>query len=486
MTRTVLTEDRENFRALGHRMIDGLHTFLNGVDSGPADKPVPDDQRRKLANLELPESGMAPEDIIDFIVHDVMPWRLGTTHRQSYAWVNSPPAPVAILAEAAAHTINCGLDGYDHGSMFLFASLQRWLVDLTGFGDGPEVFAILFSGGTAANLNALTAARQQAAMNDGWDMRKEGLQSGRPKMVAYASDQVHSSVQRCVEQLGIGSENLRSVPTGDDFRMQTDTLEEMIAADKSAGHRPFAVVGSAGTTNVGAIDPLHAIADIAEREQLWFHVDGAYGGLGGLDPEYAGQYDGMTRVDSLTVDPHKWMHVPQDCGAMITRRKSVHSAAFNLTPDYLSKATDNGAPWPYDYMLQLTYADRALKTFATLARLGRRGMADIVARNNRCADTLGKLVEDAADMELLSPVSLSVVNFRYVPVSGDREDAALDALNGRIAEAIAESGEAHMPSTKVRGRTALRACILHHENDDDDMHRLIALVRRLGSELTAA
>jgi len=485
MTRTVLTEDREEFQRLGYRMIDGLHRFLDTLAGDAADKPVPDHHRTRLSGLELPETGLAAEEIIDFIVEDVMPWRLATSHPRSYGWVNSPPAPVAILAEAAANTMNCGLDGYDHGAMFLFASLQRWMVELTGFGPGDDVFVILFSGGTAANLNALTAARDFAARTDGWDVRKEGLQGGRSKMIAYASDQVHSSVQRCVEQLGLGADNLRSVPSGDDFRMDPRALAEMIAADKAAGHRPFVVVASAGTTNVGAIDPLDAIADVTEQHGLWLHVDGAYGGLGGLDPEYADQYAGLKRVDSLTVDPHKWMQVPQDCGALITRRASAHRAAFTLTPDYLSKASDSGAPWPYDYMLQLTYADRALKTWATLARLGREGMAEMIARHNRCAELLGRLVEEADDMELLAPVSLSVANFRYVPPGGNLDDAALDDLNARIADAVAGSGEAHMPSTKVMGRTALRACVLHHENDDDDMRHLIDLVRRVGSELAA-
>lgn len=488
MARTALSDDRDDFRRLGHRTIDRLAAFLNGVDAGPVDIPVPEDQRRKLANLALPEDGQSADEIIDFIASEIVPYRLCTAHRRSYGWINSPPSSVGILANTAANAINSGLDGFDHGAMFLMVSLGDWLMELTGFPQGPESMAILFSGGSAANLNALTAARDAAARADGWDIRTEGLQGrgNRPRLIAYAADQAHSSIQRCIEQLGLGSDSLHVIETGDDFRMDSQALARRIAKDKSAGLRPFCVVAAAGTTNVGAIDPLDEIADICEREGLWFHVDGAYGGLGRLDPHYTQRYIGIGRADSLTVDPHKWMQVPIDCGALLTRRKKAHWDAYALTPDYLDGESGSGAPWPYEYMYQLTYGDRALKTWATIARLGRKGLGEIVSRNNRAAEALGKLVEESLTLELVAPVSLSVVNFRYVPTNRSLSPVELDHLNERISKAVLESGEAQVPTTRVRGRVALRACIVHHENDESDARHLSALVERLGAEMVSA
>jgi len=485
-TETVFARDREDFERLGQQAMAIIGEYLRNLPDTHVDPVVPEDQRQLLSTLKMPEQGMTPEEVLEFLAKQVMPWPQPIGHQRSYAWVNTPPLPISILADALAQTMNCSLDGYDFSGIFLMVSLSRWFMELTGFpADGAEdeeAMAILLSGGTAANLNALTTARYWAAKEDGWNVREEGFQGAHPTMIAYASDQVHSSVQRCAEQLGLGANNLRNVPTDANFRLDVNALKRMVAEDKAAGHRPFAVVASAGTTNVGAIDPFNAIADVCEAEGLWFHVDGAYGGIGGLDPAYAEAYEGLGRADTLTTDPHKWLHVPVDCGALLTRRKSLHREAYTLTPDYLEESDQHGAPWPYEYILQLTYANRGIKTWAAIARLGRDGVRDLVIRCNRLAAYLDNLVGEAPDLERLAPQSLSVVNFRYVPQGGDLSDEALDTLNTRISDAISESGEAHMPTTKVNGRISLRACVLHIDNNEEDMRHLVALVQRLGAE----
>ncbi len=485
----LFSDDRADFTRLGKRTIDLLADFMNSLPGENVDRVVPGGERALLSNLPFPEHGMSADDIVTFMEQHVMPWPQPTGHQRSYGWVNSPPMPVSILAESVAQTMNSALDGYDFSGIFLMVSLGRWLMELAGFPakneHGEDSMALLFSGGSAANLNALTTARYAAAKQDGWNMREEGLQGDHPAMIAYASDQVHSSVQRCMEQLGLGSDNLRKVPTDDAFRMDVDALKDMIAADRAAGLRPFAVVASAGTTNTGAIDPLNAIADVCEDTGIWFHVDGAYGGFGGLDPRYGDACAGIERADTLTTDPHKWLHVPLDCGALLTRRKSLHREAFSLTPDYLEAGGHDGAPWPYEYMFQLTYANRALKTWAALARMGKSGVRDLIIRCNRLADLLDRCVSEAPDLQCLSPTSLSVVNFRYVPEGSNLDPAQLDDLNQRISDAVSESGEAHIPTTRVKGQISLRACILHYDNNEDDVRHLVALVRRLGAEMSS-
>jgi len=478
----LLATDRADFAGLSDQVTKMVGAYLNALPDEAAQRIIPEEERDLLSTLALPEQGLSAEEILTFMETHILPWPQPTGHPRSYGWVNSPPLPIAIIAETVAQAMNSSLDGFDYSGLFLMVSLERWLMELAGFPQGEDSLALLFSGGSAASLNALTVARYRAAREDGWNVREEGLQGNRPAMIVYASDQVHSSVQRCIEQLGLGTQHLRAVPSDDRYRMDVDKLSAMIEADRQAGLRPIAVVASAGTTNVGAIDPLEQIADVCEQAGLWLHVDGAYGGFAGLDPEYAEALTGIARADSVTVDPHKWLHVPLDCGALLTRHKALHREAFTLTPDYLDKGDEHAVPWPYEYRFQLTYANRAIKTWAAIARLGKEGVATLVIRCNRLAASLDALIQSADDLELLAPSSLSVVNFRYMPPGQDLNATALDELNEHISRSIADSGEAHLPTTRINGCVSLRACILHYENSEEDVAHLLDLVRRFGAE----
>ncbi len=481
-------EDRRNFSSLLSRTSDVMVKHLIERPSMPVECSTPPEAlRRELSNLPLPADGMPADDILSFLEDKVMPWSMATNHARSYGWVNTSPAPISILSDALATTLNNGLDGGDHSSVLIMHSLGRWLMELSGFLDAdgtPNGMAILMGGGSAANLNGLTVARYWAAKRDGWNIREEGLQSKRPAMIYYTSAEAHSSVQRCVEQLGIGASNLRKIDTDDKFRMRPEALRESIKNDLAAGLRPVCVVAAAGSTNVGAIDPLSDIADVCEEFDLWLHVDGAYGGIVGLDPAYTEMTSALNRVNSLTLDPHKWLQVPYDCGALLVRDRRLNHENYNLVPDYLSASTreEGSVPWPCEYMFELTFGDRALKTWAAVARLGRDGVRDMVINCNNMARLLGKLVEKSGDLELLSPVSVSTVNFRYVPVGRSLSNEALNALNQRISDDIVDSGEAHIPTTKINGAASLRACFLHYENCEDDVHHLIALVRQFGEK----
>lgn len=475
-------EDRAAFEVLGARTIAMLGEYLRALPAQPVDRVVPEEVRRRLMSLPLPEQGQAAEDILEFLRREILPWPIAIGHKRSYGWVNSPPAPIAILADAVGVAMNSGLDGYDHGALFLMSSLGRWIMDLVGFPQEGSL-CLLLSGGSMATLNALTAARHRAAAEAGWNLRAEGLQGGRARLVLYSSEEGHSSVQKCAEQLGIGTDNLRRVPVDAEFRMRPEALGRAIEQDLAAGCRPFAIVASAGATNTGAIDPLDAIADVAAHFGIWLHVDGAFGAWAALDPGYAPAFKAVARADSLTLNPHKWPQVPLDCGALLTRHPGVHRAAFSLTPDYLV-AGQSEVPWPCEYMFELTFGNRALKTWAALARLGRSGLAELVTRCNRLAKRLEERIQSAPDFELLAPASLSVLNFRYRPEGRVLGEPALDALNARISQAVSESGEAHLPTSRVRGKTSLRACFLHYDNDEGDVDHLVALVRRLGSGIT--
>ena len=447
-------EDRRNFSDLLGRASDVMVEHLIERQSKPVDCSTPPEAlRRELSNLQLPAGGMTAEDILSFLEDKVMPWSMPTNHARSYAWVNTSPAPISILSDALAQTLNNGQDGYNHSSIFLMHSLGRWLMELSGFLDAegtPGGMAILLSGGSAANLNGLTVARYWAASRDGWNIRDEGLQNNRPALIYYTSAEAHSSVQRCVEQLGIGASNLRNIDTDGEFRMRPKALRKSIENDLTAGLRPACVVAACGSTNVGAIDPINDIADVCEEYDLWLHVDGAYGGIVGLDPTYTEMTRALNRANSLTLDPHKWLQVPLDCGALLVRDRHLNHENYSLVPDYLRAAgTEEGSvPWPCEHMFELTFGDRALKTWAAIARLGREGVRDMVINCNNMARLLGELVEKSGNLELLSPVSISTVNFRYVPEGTSLSNEALNALNQKISDDIVDSGEAHIPTTK--------------------------------------
>ena len=479
------TADRDRFRDIGGQMLAELESYLEGVRTGSMYRPVPDEARHVLMSLPMPETGQSPEDMIAFLRDRILPWPFSIAHPRCYGWICAGFAPMGALADLAASTMNTGLDGYDHASIFLNVAVGRWLAELSGFSGDVEGFGLLLSGGSAANLNALTAARHKAAKDDGWNVREEGLQGGRPRFMVYASAEAHSSIQRCVEQLGLGAGSLRLVETDERFRLVPERLAESVETDREAGHRPFCVVAGAGTTNVGAIDPLDEIADICAEAGLWFHVDGAYGAFGSLDPEYRDRFAGIERADTLTVDPHKWLQAPVDCGALLMRHPERHAEAYSLTPDYLSRPKQDSAPWPYEHMFELTFGNRALKTWAVIARMGREGVRDLVVNCNRLASRLGNLVSEAQDFELLAPVSLSVVVFRYVG-DGTQDETACDRLNTAISDDIERGGEALMPTTRVRGRVALRVCVLHYENTRDDIDHLMELVRRCARRVMAA
>ena len=478
-------DDRRDFGRLARRVGAIMAKHLNVRPSMPVDFcEVPAEIRQELGNLPLPTDGMGPDDILTIIEDKIMPWSMPTNHPRSYAWVNTSPAPISILSEALSRALNNGQDDYDRSSTLLMQSLGRWLMELSGFTDEegtPNGMAIMLSGGSAANLNALTVARHWAAKRDGWNVREEGLQTNRPAMIYYTSPEAHSSVQLCVEQMGIGTSNLRIVETDANFRMRPDALRAAIEADAAQGSRPVCVVASVGGTNVGAIDPIDEIADVCETFELWLHVDGAYGGIVGLDPAYTQMTSALNRVHSLTLDPHKWLQVPVDCGALLVRDRQLNYDCYTLVPDYLRGSPDevDSTLWRDQYMFELSFADRAMKTWAAIARLGRKGVRDMIVNCNNLARLLGEIVVGANDLELLAPVSVSTVNFRYVP---SRSDVSLDTLNQAISNDIARSGEAHIPTTKVRGSVSLRACFLHYENCEDDVHHLVALVRRFGEQ----
>jgi aromatic-L-amino-acid/L-tryptophan decarboxylase len=483
--RTPPALDPDDFRRLAHRAVDLVADYLAGIAAGPVFSPMAPEARRALADHQLPENGSAPDAILAAFTERVLPYPMGNGHPRFFGWVNSPPAPLGVLAELLAAAMNPSCAGGDHAAIYLERCVVRWLMELVGF--PPEgSMGLLVSGASMATLTCLGAARHRVATLEGGDARSAGVQGRRAPLVLYTSEEGHSCIRKAAEVLGLGANAVRTIPVDAEFRMDADALAAAVAADRAAGARPFCVAASAGTVNTGAIDPIGRLADLCRVEGLWLHVDGAYGALAVVDPAIRSRYSGLERADSLALDPHKWLSVPVECGCALVRDGATLRDTWSLVPPYLRTEEGHGfggLPWYSEYGFQQTRGFRALKLWMTLEHLGRAGVRALITRHRALAQRLVALIGAAPDLELLAPAELSVVCFRFVPRRRPLSDTELDRLNTRIVETAQSEGRVFITGTVLRGRTALRACVLHYGTTEADVEMLVETVREVGSRL---
>lgn len=472
-------------RSAGHAAIDLLADFLAKLPDGPVFRPMPDTARQRIRDLALPESAQPLDALLETCRADLMAYPMGNGHPRFFGWVNSPPEVGGIIGALVGAAIDPSCAGGDHAATYLEQATVRWLADLVGYRlDGG--IGLLTSGGSMAALIGLAAARHRAALEDGWSVRDDGLQGGEhAPLVAYVSSETHSSVGKAAEILGIGRRHVRTIRADARGRLVPDEVARAVRDDRARGLRPFCVVGSAGTTGTGAVDPLDDLADLAAAERIWFHVDGAYGALGILDPRLAPAFAGMARADSLALDPHKWLRVPVDCGCILVRDAGVLRDALSLVPAYLRTEQGQGfggPPWFAEYSVEQTRPYRALRLWLTLAHVGRSG---IVASVGRCVDLargLGVLVEGSGDMELLAPVGTSVVVFRPKPGSALPE-SELDGHVRALVHRVQEAGRCFVTGAIVDGHEAIRACFLNPATTEYDLQVVVDEVRRVSADL---
>jgi glutamate/tyrosine decarboxylase-like PLP-dependent enzyme len=479
---TLDPEDWESMRALSHRMVDDMLDYLRTVRDRPAWQHI-SDQARARFDSPLPLEPQPPEEVYEEFLEHVLPYPIGNTHPRFWGWVLGTGTVSGALAELLSAAVNTNTGGLDHHSAnHVERQVIEWFKEMLGFPGSAS--GVLTSGCSAANLIGLAVARNTVA---GYDLRKEGVRSGSHRMMLYASEEVHSSVQKAVELLGLGSDALRRVPVNDDFQIDLEALRATIAQDRRDGHRPFCIVGAAGTTNTGAIDDLDALADICQRQDLWLHVDGAFGAWAALAPGARHLVTGMERADSLALDLHKWMYMPYEIGCVLVRREGDHRTAFSLTPAYLAHGegglglTGGDLTWFSDYGFQLSRGFRALKAWMSLKEHGARKYGRLIQQNIDQAQYLAKMIDASPELELVGPVVLNVVCFRYV--RSELDDAALDELNKQIEVELQERGIAVPSTTTIRGKCVLHVANTNHRTRREDFEILVREVIRLGEEL---
>lgn len=442
-------------------------------------------QRASLFEGPAPVEGAPFDEILAFVREHVMPFPMGNSHPRFYGFINSTADPVGIVADGLASAMNSNCWGGDHAAIHIEKQVVGWIASALGF--PAEAEGILVSGGSMANFTALAAARR--AMTPG-DVRSEGLAGpGHARLTVYASDQVHSCVDKAVDLLGIGTAQLRKLPSDEHFRIPMAELERAVARDRESGFLPAIVVGNAGTVNTGAIDPLDAIADFCERERLWLHIDGAYGAMAVLSPVLRPLFSGIERADSVAADPHKWLYVPYEAGATLVRQPGRLADTFRRFPEYLASDPESpfpGPAWFAERGVELSRGFKALKVWMGWKAHGTRGYAAAIENDVRLAHFLSDEIDRRREIERLAETVLSIANFRWKPAAWNGSDSELDAVNRRIVNRLVSDGSFFLAPTVLKGRAALRVCIVNFRTREEDLLLLLDETDRIGRELLAA
>jgi aromatic-L-amino-acid decarboxylase len=459
------------FRMQAHRMLDDALDYIEHIRDRPVWHPIPAEVRDRFRE-PLPHAPSDLAAIHNGFLSDILPYATGNTHPGFMGWVHGGGTPVGMLAEMLAAGLNANLGGRDHIPIEVERQIVRWMQNIFGF---PESASGLFVTGTSmANLIGVLIARDVAL---GFEVRCTGVAQSPRRLTAYASADVHSCVARAMDFCGIGSDALRLVPARPGQGMDVAELERAIGEDRHAGYTPFLLVGTAGSVDTGAIDDLTALADLSRRERLWLHVDGAFGALAVLAPDLAPLLHGIERADSLAFDFHKWGQVPYDAGFILVRDGVLHRKAFAMSAAYLRREQSGlagGPPWPCDFGPDLSRGFRALKAWFTLKVYGTDALGAAISRTCRLARYLESRVKETPQLELLAPVVLNIVCFRYR--AGD--DA--HRVNARIAVELQEAGEVAPSTTVIEGRLAIRAAIVNHRTGRAEIDTLVERVLEAG------
>ncbi len=468
-------------RATGHRMVDDMLDWQQSVRERAPWQPVPNDVKSRI-DEPVPYRGMPLDQVYDAFVRDVLPYPTGNIHPRFWGWVMGTGTPTGMLAEMLAAGMNPHLAGYDQAASLIEKKVVSWLKSLMGF---PETASgLLVSGGTAANLNGLLAARVAKA---GWDIREEGLHGG-PPLVVYGSTETHSWAGQACETMGLGRKGFHKVAVDSHYRLDIDACRAAIMADLDDGKRPIAIIGNAGTVNTAAVDDLQAIRALSDEFGLWFHVDGAFGSMAAWC-ESRDLVAGQELADSIGFDLHKWGYMPYEIGVVLTRDADAQLAAFQTqagSAAYLQssqKGISADATHFADRGLQLTRGFRALKVWMSMKEQGVDRIGAAIQANIEQARYLAERVEATNTLELLAPVSMNIVCFRYAPDGMAAE--RLNLLNQAILTALQVRGVAVPSQTILDGRFAIRVCITNHRSELSDFDALVDAVVAIGAELAS-
>jgi aromatic-L-amino-acid/L-tryptophan decarboxylase len=485
-----LAWDAERGREFADRAVDLWQDFLTQLPELPVGRLLPSEHVRDAVAIPVPDAPMADDALFAYLRSVVFDWSMYPGHPGFIAYVSGPGTVPGAAADLLAAGLNQNVGGWvlsPAASEIELALTRFFAEDMFGLPSGSG--GIITSGGSMANFVGLKTARDHKA---GWNVRTDGVAAG-PRLTMYMSEETHIVSERAADMLGIGTDQLRKIPVDRDYRVRMDLLRAAIAEDRAAGMRPFAVVGSAGTVATGAVDPMHELADLCAEEDLWFHVDGAYGGPAVLAPDLRPLFDGIERADSVAFDPHKWLYTPHSGGCVVVRNMAHLAESFegdasyvHQDKEYTQRGLDLGRHGP-----QFSRSFWALKVWVSLLAHGRDAYARRISHDAELARYLGARADAHPAFELIAPAVLSICCFRYVPedlppgVDDDAREMYLDELNERLVADIQLDGRVFPSNATLNGTHAIRVCIVNFRTEADQMDLLLEVAEELGRKADA-
>jgi aromatic-L-amino-acid decarboxylase len=466
--------DWAELRALGHRMLDDMLDYVADVRDRPVWRPIPDAVRGEFRQ-DLPQSPSNLGEIYGEFSELIAPYATGNVHPGFMGWVHGGGTPVGLLAEMLAAGLNANCGGRNHMPIEVERQIVEWVRQMFRFPEGAS--GVFVTGTSMANLMAVLVARTARL---GTAVRQRGLADHR--LTAYTSVSAHGCIAQAMDLAGLGRDALRRIHADRAHRVDVAALQARIREDRAAGFEPFLVIGSAGTVDTGAVDDLEALAALCAEQKLWFHIDGAYGALGMLSPQVKPLLAGLERADSIAFDFHKWGQVQYDAGFLMVRDGEQHRATFAAPVAYLRRETRGlaaGSPWPCDYGPDLSRGFRALKTWFTLKAYGADKLGAMIGRTCTLAKYLEAKVAAEPRLQLLAPVMLNIVCFRFRCDGPDAVNA--NAVNAEIVADLHESGIAAPSTTLIAGELAIRVAIVNHRTDTPDLDAMFAAVLKFGA-----
>ena len=471
-------ENWESYRNTGYQMVDDMLAFLKNVRSQPVwTKPPPN--VRAFLQEGLPRGERPLPDVYRDFLNNILPYRKGNIHPRYFSWVEGTGSFSGALADFLASSMNSNLGIGDHSAVYVEQQVLNWCKQMMGY---PSTSGGAFtSGGSVANITALIVARNAF---DKRQVRKKGLKNLEAQLVVYCSTETHNCIFKAVETIGVGTDHLRKIPVDEKMEIDLTLLRNQIDSDKKNGLIPFCLVGNAGTVNTGAVDPLSKMAEICRKEKMWFHVDGAIGALLNILPEYRELLKAMTEADSIAFDLHKWLYINYDAGCVLIRDGELSRSAFKQEANYLAAHERGLAAGPESFSnfgLELSRPFRSLKIWMSLQEHGIDKYERLIRQNIKQAFYTGERIKHSPDLELLIPVRLNIVCFRFNP--GDLPESLLNELNKELMMRLQEKGIAAPSYTFIRERYAIRMSITNHRTMTADLEAIIENAIILGRQI---